>query len=329
MKVFVSWSGERSQALATALHQWLPLVLHYVEPWLSKADIDAGDRWGAELGKELTESNFGISCVTKDNVLAPWLLFEAGAIAKSVDAGKLIPLLLDIDFKDLSGPLTQFQAKKAEQQGILELVESVNNSATNPVPDARLKQLFGALWPELENKIEAIPASSMLVKVARPEGEILEELVASVRTVDSRVRDVLEEDGFSRKRRSAKFYPPMMRELTHEISTSEDDPIQIIVFASFFRDDVPWLYELGLLAYRAIVSKDVAGSRRTLRSFQRGLKMVTHGPFGREFGVDRERMHMLLMESEYIFEGDLVNRFGVKGSSTRRKPDQVEIEPGR
>lgn len=32
MKVFISWSGERSQALAQALRDWLPLVLHFVEP---------------------------------------------------------------------------------------------------------------------------------------------------------------------------------------------------------------------------------------------------------------------------------------------------------
>jgi hypothetical protein len=326
MKVFISWSGERSQALATELHQWLPLVLHYIEPWLSKADIDAGDRWGLELGKELTESNFGVSCVTKDNVLAPWLLFEAGAIAKSVDAGKLIPLLLDIDFKDLSGPLTQFQAKKAEQQGILELVESINNSAASPVPEARLKQLFGALWPDLESKIAAIPVSNTSVKVTRPEGEILEELVASVRAVESRFRDVIDDEGLSRKRRLGKFYPPMIRELTHEISTSENDPIQIVIFASFFRDDVPWLYELALQAYKTVVAGDIPGSRRALRSFQRGLKMITHGPFGREISPDRERMHMLLMESEFMFEGDLTDRYGIKPPRPR-KPDAVTLDP--
>ena len=34
MHVFISWSGERSKALAVALRDWLPLVLHYVEPWV-------------------------------------------------------------------------------------------------------------------------------------------------------------------------------------------------------------------------------------------------------------------------------------------------------
>ena len=50
MRIFISWSGERSHQLAHALHESLPLVLHYVKPWLSQADISAGDRWAQEPG---------------------------------------------------------------------------------------------------------------------------------------------------------------------------------------------------------------------------------------------------------------------------------------
>jgi hypothetical protein len=53
MKMFISWSGERSQALGQALHEWLPMVLHYADPWLSHSDIDAGQRWADVIGKEL------------------------------------------------------------------------------------------------------------------------------------------------------------------------------------------------------------------------------------------------------------------------------------
>jgi hypothetical protein len=37
MKVFLSWSGNRSKMLANTLREWLPLVLHYLEPWVSQA----------------------------------------------------------------------------------------------------------------------------------------------------------------------------------------------------------------------------------------------------------------------------------------------------
>ncbi len=82
MKIFVSWSGDRSQALAQALRDWLPMVLHYAEPRLSQLDIAAGDRWANEVANELEASKFGIICITRENIIAPWILFEAGALAK-------------------------------------------------------------------------------------------------------------------------------------------------------------------------------------------------------------------------------------------------------
>lgn len=50
MRVFVSWSGERSREVAKAFRDWLPLVLHYAEPWVSDADIEAGGTMGAVRG---------------------------------------------------------------------------------------------------------------------------------------------------------------------------------------------------------------------------------------------------------------------------------------
>lgn len=111
-KVFISWSGERSRELAQALHGWIPLVLHNVEPWLSEADIEAGERWAEVVAKELSDSNFGVICVTRENVASPWILFEAGALAKTMQGSRVIPLLLDLEFTDITGPLAQFRPRK-------------------------------------------------------------------------------------------------------------------------------------------------------------------------------------------------------------------------
>ena len=70
MKVFISWSGERSKLLAIALRDWLRHILQSVEVWMSEADIGAGDRWGQEVARELSVCNFGIICVTPENLTA-------------------------------------------------------------------------------------------------------------------------------------------------------------------------------------------------------------------------------------------------------------------
>lgn len=189
MKVFISWSGERSHALAMALRDWLPLVLHYVEPWLSEVDVAAGDRWAQAVAKELEASNFGIICVTPENVGSPWVLFEAGALAKAMQGARVI-LLFNLGIGDITGPLAQFQAKKVEKGGLGDVIQSLNSTKDQSILEARAKQLFEALWPEFEKQLESIPDEAPTEKHMRPQHEILEELVTGVRGLDVRFREL-------------------------------------------------------------------------------------------------------------------------------------------
>ncbi len=299
MKVFISWSGERSQALAQALHDWIPLVLHNVEPWLSQADIEAGDRWADAVAKELSDSNFGIICVTRENVGSPWILFEAGALAKSMQGSKVIPLLLDLEFRDITGPLAQFQAKKLEKAGISEVINSINQTASLAVPEARAKQLFDALWPEFEKKVSSIPNQPAAAKHARPQHEVLEELVSSVRSLDSRMREMSEGSSSSLRHRRMKFHPMMMHDMAHMIGGKSGDPIGLLVLASMFREDMPWLYEIGLEAYRAAKAGLPEEGERVRHIFKRAIEVMRHGPFSEEMGMDPRMVHMLMRELEH------------------------------
>lgn len=192
MRVFISWSGDRSRQVAKHLRDWPPMVLHYVEPWVSDADIEAGERWAQTVAGELEISNFGIVCVTPENLNSPWLLFESDALAKSLDAGRVIPLLLDLDFSEISGPLAQFQAKKLTQQGMQEIISSIQANSDSSIPEGRADGLFKALWAEFEQPIGSIEKPEA-IRHTRPQPEVLEELVASVRSVESRVREFGEE----------------------------------------------------------------------------------------------------------------------------------------
>jgi len=91
MRVFISWSGEHSGEVAKALQQWLPRVLQAVRPWLSSASIDPGARWSDEVAGALEELNFGILCLTPENLTSAWLLFEAGALSKTVSESRVVP----------------------------------------------------------------------------------------------------------------------------------------------------------------------------------------------------------------------------------------------
>ena len=146
----------------------------------------------------------------------------------NIVGGVSIPLLLNLEFSDISGPLAQFQAKKVEKTGLGEVIHSINQSADQSVPEDRAKQLFTALWPEFEKQVESIPDEAPTEKHMRPQHEIIEELVSGVRGLDARFRElaegVMEVQGpRSRRRRFRHFHPMMFEEMTHIVSEEGDD----------------------------------------------------------------------------------------------------------
>lgn len=68
MKVFISWSGQRSQRIATSLGRWLGDSMTDISVWMSKDSISAGARWADELAEALEESTFGIICLTPESL---------------------------------------------------------------------------------------------------------------------------------------------------------------------------------------------------------------------------------------------------------------------
>lgn len=85
MKVFISWSGELSKNIAEIFRQWIPGVIQAVKPYYSPDDITKGTRWNSEIAKELDASKIGIICLTPNNLESPWIMFEAGTLAKNID----------------------------------------------------------------------------------------------------------------------------------------------------------------------------------------------------------------------------------------------------
>lgn len=135
-------------------------------------------------------TNVGILCVTRDNMNAPWLLFEAGALAKSIQSGRVVPLLLDLDLRDITGPLAQFQAKKADEAGITDLVTSLNKLAEKPLPESRIEKTLTKFLGELCETIRSIPpgVSASAAKHTRDNDEVLEELLTLVRGIDGHIK---------------------------------------------------------------------------------------------------------------------------------------------
>ncbi len=182
-KVFISWSGSEAQIVALALEKYLRVVSDYIVPWVSRTGIEPGTFAMAKIWEQLADTNFGILIVTSRNKEAPWLLFEAGALAKTIagDDARVVPLLIDLDISDLAGPLPALQAKPANKAGIDELVTSLCKLiGVDPVT---VTERLGGAWEKLD---AALAESRELlaqepVEPTRGDSEMLREIVETVR----------------------------------------------------------------------------------------------------------------------------------------------------
>jgi hypothetical protein len=154
MKVFLSWSGQKSHKVATILRDWIPSVIQSVVPYVSSEDIDKGTRWSTDIAKELEDSAYGILCVTKDNLTAPWLTFEAGALSKKLEKSFVSPFLFDIKRAEIDGPILQFQSTIFEKEDIKKLLKTINKACgTEKLTDERFEKAFSVWYPNLEKEL--------------------------------------------------------------------------------------------------------------------------------------------------------------------------------
>ncbi|HMJ46881.1 MAG TPA: hypothetical protein VK498_06095 [Ferruginibacter sp.] len=157
MKVFISWSGNKSHKVAMVFRDWFPSVIQSIEPYVSSEDIDKGARWSSDIAKELEDSTFGILCVTKENMNAPWLSFEAGALSKTMDKSFVSPFLYDVKRSEVNGPILQFQSTIFHKDDIKKLIKTLNKACgENSIPENRLDKAFEVWYPTLEQELNKL-----------------------------------------------------------------------------------------------------------------------------------------------------------------------------
>lgn len=182
MKVFISWSGERSKSIALSLRNWLPKVLQASDPWMSQEDISSGVRWSMEIFGELEKTKVGIICVTPENQHNPWIMYESGALSKSIKHTYVIPFLFDMTPGQISGPLVQFQAVQSNEEGTLKLLNTLNRALDGKgLEDSELEEVFKVWWSRLEESLRNVPEYLGEKQKNRTQSEILEEILENTR----------------------------------------------------------------------------------------------------------------------------------------------------
>lgn len=256
MKVFLSWSGNRSREVANLLSDWLCCVIQASRPWVSTRDLDRGSLWFGEINDQLKDTSVGIICLTQENKARPWILFEAGALAKGLSTSRVCTLLIDLESKDIEDPLAQFNHTFPTRESVLGLVKTLNSTlGVNSLDNRILEQVFTTYWPQFEDRFNTIlsETESQIPSKPRAKEDVLGEILENTRTLSSRIRKLEYETEKSRTRDHYDIPPNMLKEQVYEMLKS-GVPVELVM--EHFRDRIPknMLKEFIQISERALLS---------------------------------------------------------------------------
>lgn len=336
MKVFLSWSGDLSHKVALTLRDWLPSVIQSIEPYVSSEDIDKGARWSTDIAGELADSSYGILCVTKENLHAPWLTFEAGALSKTMDKSYVSPFLFDIKRSEVNGPILQFQSTVFDKDDVKKLLLSLNKADNGEqLTSERLEKALDVWYPDLEKNLNELLKSKPKEDDAKGpkekeifSNEILEEILDLSRvnqkllrspeldvhkeldTLKMMFKEMISRSEFEKEsrmmKRKRKIHPKMLDELLHISPRFEKNFTGFQIAISLFRADFPWIYDAGIDLVRTLRNTNKPEERRdAVEAFQELIEFSFEHPLMRDMYIPDKEMYMMARELPHILRRTL------------------------
>lgn len=154
MKVFISWSGPVSKNIASKLQRLLVKLPLGLETWMS-TDIRPGAKWRDELESELVNTDFGIVCLTPDNMDSAWLRYETDSLTKMVDKTNVVLILHGVESTSLPSSYRSFQTRAFQRDSIWMLVQQLNDMADDSKQDPfDLEKAFSTVWDGIDQRIK-------------------------------------------------------------------------------------------------------------------------------------------------------------------------------
>ena len=186
LPVFISWSLPLAGQVAGILREWLRRLIQDVHPWVSNSDIEKGKFWHSKVINSLGVSTVGIAVVTPANVDRPWINFEAGALARTIEPldGVVMPLLINISHSAVQhSPLNTLQVTQFEKEDFYQLVQAINRRLPAGEVDAEiLREEYDEKWPKLEQAVARAIAEAVEKEAdnAEPEARPVEDVLEDV-----------------------------------------------------------------------------------------------------------------------------------------------------
>ncbi|MBB6112522.1 TIR domain-containing protein [Mucilaginibacter lappiensis] len=256
--------------------------------------IEYGEEWYPAIMDKIDEASDVVCLLTKHSVDRPWILYEAGVAKGKLDK-KVLGIALGIPLRvAVSGPFAQFQNNDGDVESVTNLVMTLVKKVPGLDPDQTqvktLVQGFVVRCIEIiDNQNSGVAAESVEENAV---AKLFEEVKIMFDALPSRIENRVDPN-FNRRRR--RVHPMMVEEMLHMGKESKDPLLGFLMMVSLFREDFPWLYEVGLDTYRTLKSfKTSIQTKRAISTFESALEMAGH-PLMREF-LDRSEDSLFLFK---------------------------------
>jgi hypothetical protein len=264
------------------------------------AGIEFGAEWYTSIMSQLGDATDVVALLTARSIDRPWILYEAG-VAKGKLETTVLGLALGVPLDKVStGPFGQFQNCGDDEDSLTKLVMQLLQRNPDAAPREEAVRMQVRLFVESLSKIHATKPKRTSGEAGGEEqnvAKLFEEVKAMVRElperVDSQVRNASRKMGT----RMRRFHPKMLDEVlvrTPRGRGRSGKAATLLVLLSFVREDVPWLYEVGMEIYRSMRTGERAPVMAAHKQFQLTMEVMMSGPWGRDFGRDDEDSFVVL-----------------------------------
>lgn len=273
------------------------------------AGIEFGAEWYSSIMSKIGDATDVVALLTQRSIDRPWILYEAGVAKGKLNTtvfGIAIGVPLD---KVTTGPFGQFQNSGDDEDSLTKLVLQLlaRNPEAAPREEAVRMQVrvFREKLPTLLKTGPVAPAGPATVDDSSV-AKLFEEVKVMVRELPEKLEFQFQSAGRRGSRKWRRLHPMIFEEILMNPSVRESPDTQAaawLMFISIFRDDYPWLYEIGMDVFRALRAGNPEQIVTAKESFERAVQTISRMRLNREFfGPEDEEAFMLLRHLPEIIE---------------------------
>ncbi|WP_395795603.1 hypothetical protein [Aquimonas sp.] len=236
--------------------------------------IEYGIEWYPEIMKKLEAASDVVCLLTPHSINRPWILFEAG-VAKGKLTTPVQGIALGIPLSSAaSGPFAQFQNLDDEVDSLTRLVIQLVGRIPGAEPDRdvvkmQVETFKQKIKPLLEKQKLPQDQNSDDKQDETSVAKIFEEIKVMFQDLPGRIEKRVDPESSMSRKRMRRMHPRFMEEM---VMTGKEhgDSLAPLIIGSFFKEDFPWLYEVGAEVYRKMES----GHPDSADALRRFIKLI-------------------------------------------------------